>query len=77
MTEEIYKTITKKEFIERFNGIPDDALILCIPVRKDPIPNIIGAWKDEQGNITIHQVNDWAYVEPMSNDMIIRHFNDK
>lgn len=72
--EDTFKTITKREFIERFKDIPDDALILCIPVRNDPIPNIIGAWKDEHGNIAIHQVNGWAYVEPMSNDMIVRHF---
>lgn len=74
MTADIYKTITKKVFIERFKDIPDDALILCIPVKNDPIPNIIGAWKNDSGEISIRQVNNWAHVEPMSNDMIIRHF---
>lgn len=70
------KTITKKEFIDRFSGIPDDALILCIPIKNEPIPNIIGAWKDDRNQILMHQVDSWAYVEPMSNDMIVRHFKE-
>lgn len=68
------KPITKKELIDRFNHIPDDALILCIPVKNSPIPELVGAWMDDVDQVCISSVNDWAYVEPMTSDSIIRHF---
>lgn len=68
------KPITKKEFIDRFKHIPDDALILCIPVRDSPIPDIAGAWMEENGELKVSMADNWAYVEPMTSNSIIRHF---